>query len=280
MQGIGTDGAVGAEHILRALKLEAVIGDTDDRGLQIDLVLKRDQLRRPGLHRPDIQHILIPVHIAVEIDLRIAVRVQISQPDVCVEAGGIGHIRLLKAGVEHVRSLLNAQHKRLLVILIPDAQQLHRLWHAAAVQICLAAADDLGADALEAVKRDAVIGDLSRNRILRRKLDRGKRLRLRLRRDWLDRLRVCDRIRCVLDRLLRRDDAYGDRQHLRRVRRFNAAEIRDIHLKCLRQLGHRNGPAVRAGGDKPVGQRDRDRVRRTERRVFVCRADRQRTAAG
>ena len=45
----------------------------------------RDRLRLPGLHRPDIQHILIPVHIAVEIDLRIAVRVQISQPDVCVE---------------------------------------------------------------------------------------------------------------------------------------------------------------------------------------------------
>jgi len=43
-----------------------------------------------------------------------------------------------------------------LVILVPDAQQLHRLGRAAAIQICLAAADDLGADALEAVKRDAL----------------------------------------------------------------------------------------------------------------------------
>ena len=196
-----------------------------------------------------------------------------------VEAGGIGHIGLFKAGVKDVRALLDAQDERLLVVLIPDAQQLNRLGRAAAVQIRFAAADDLGADALEAVERDAVVGDLRRDGVLRGKLDRGKGLCLRLFRDRLDGLRLCDLIG-LLRRRLCRDDADGDGQHLRRVGFCDVAEIRDIHLKLLRQLGHGDGPAVRAGGNKPVSQRDGDGVRPAKRRVFVRGTDRQRIAAG
>ena len=272
MQGIGADGAVRAEHVLGALKLETVIGDTDDRGLHEGLIFKRDQLRRSGLQRPDVQHILISVHIAVEVDLRIAVRIQIGQPDMGVKAGRIGGVGLFKAGVEDVRTLLDAKHERLLIVLIPDAQQLNRLRRTAAVQIGLAAADDLRADALEAVERDAVVGNLCRDGILRGKFNRGKRFRFGFFRDGRDRLRVSRRNN-VLSRLFGRDDADGNSQHLRRVRLGNVAKVGNVHLKRLRQFRHGDGPAVRAGGNKPVGQRDRDCFRSAERRIFIRGAD-------
>ena len=279
MQGIGADGVVGAEHVLGTLKLDAGIGDADDRGLQENLILKRDKLRRAGLQRPDVQHVLIPVHVAVEIDLGIAVRVQIGQPDMCVEAGRVGHIRFFKAGVEDIRALLDAQDKRLLVVLIPDTQQLNCLRRAAAVQVRLAAADDLGADALEAVERDAVVGDLRRDGILCGKLDRDKGPCLGLGRDRLDGLRVGN-LAGILRRRFCRDDADGDGQHLRRVGLGDIAEIGDIDLKLRRQLRHGDGPAVRAGGDEPVGQRDCDCIRCAERGVLVHGTNRQRVAAG
>ena len=257
MQHIGADRLIRAEHVLRALELQTALGNAQDRGLEEQLVFKRDQLRRAGLARPGVEHIIVAGHIAAEVDLRAGIRVQIRQPDARVEAGRVGELAFVHAGVEDLGALLDAQDERLLVILIPDAQQLDGLHSAVGVQIGLAAADDLGPHGREAVERHAVIGNLRRDGILRGQLDGGERLIDRFLRLRLGGLhgRGCVGFGCGL---LGGDDADRDGQDLGRVARGDVAEIGDVHLQLRRQLRHGDGPAVSAHGDETVRQPDRD----------------------
>ena len=195
-----------------------------------------------------------------------------------IETGRIAAL-LNHAGVKDLVALLHAQDERLLVVLIPDAQHLDLFRRAAAVQIGFAAADDLRADRLEAIERQAVIRDLRRSGVLNGQLDCGERLIDRLLRLRFVRL-LRRRIRLHRGHVLIRHDADGYGDHLCRVARRGIAKIRDIHAQLRRQLGDGDRPAVCTGRYQPIGQLHGDGGRRSVGKAARLRRDQQHIAAG
>ena len=195
-----------------------------------------------------------------------------------VEAGRIAAL-LDHAGVKDLVVLLHAQDERLLVVLVPDTQYLNLLRGAAAVQIGFAAADDLRADRLEAIERQAVIRDLRGDGVLNGQFDGGERFIDRLLRLRFDRLHR-GRVGLHGGHILIRHDADGHSDHLCRVARRGVAEIRDVHAQLRRKLGNSDRPAVCAGRHQSLGQLDGDGGRRSVGEAARLGRDHQHIAAG
>ena len=156
---------IGAEHIDRLLKLDVFVFKRVNACGNIRFSVDHDQFQSRFIDRPDRECIIVRGHIAAKVDLHQIVAVQIRQPQLRTIARQL-HMILPDdvAGItRHYACVIrhavfdHAQRETVLLVIIPQPQHLHRLLTAAAVNIVVHTADDLGFCRFKAKRVHAII---------------------------------------------------------------------------------------------------------------------------